>query len=64
MAEFVISTARMILHGIDSIGSNQKRDYMKHVPKNASQASAERWHDIGQRLRQATDKVVGKYSKV
>lgn len=64
MAEAVLKTARMILHGVDSLSIRQKRDYKKYIPSDAGQVAAERWYTLGLRLRASADKVVHSHSKV
>ena len=46
------------MHGINSIGLYEKRDYERNIPANAGQAANERWYNIGKRLGQAANKVV------
>lgn len=60
MAKSMLRIAVMFSHGVKSIRLNEKRNYYRHIPSNASTTAYNRWLILGERFRQAALKVVGK----
>lgn len=48
-----LTILRMINHGLSSIQLNNKQDYQKLVPKNATELSIQNWANINNRLHKA-----------
>lgn len=63
MYEGMKRVARMVMHGAGSISITKKRDYSKHIPMPPSKEAAARWFNLGVRMRNSMNKVVGDVAK-
>lgn len=55
---------RMLGHGVAGISITEKRDYWVHVPASPAEEAQKRWLALGERFRNATDKVVAGSGRV
>lgn len=63
MSENVKRMARMVIHGARNISLTDKRDYSKHVPLQPSAEAEKRWQNLGLRMRDSMNRVVGEIAE-
>ena len=63
MYENVKHVARMVAHGAGSLSIMKKRDYSRHIPMSPSKEAKATWLNLGVRMHNSMNKVVGEFAK-
>lgn len=59
----LLKSLNVFCYGMSSISLCAKRNYYRRIPKTSLPTTYERWEEIGNRLKNATRKVVGQTGK-